>query len=71
MENTDNILKEMQQQLQQLKDKISGETIVNDKLLKNAYRKTLGSLQRKALRQTVIGVVAPSSRVSSAVKFDP
>ena len=58
MENTDNILKEMQQQLQQLKDKISGETIVNDKLLKNAYRKTLGSLQRKALRQTVIGVVA-------------
>ncbi len=58
MENTDNILNEMQQQLRQMKEKLEGETIVNEKLLRNAYRKTLGSLQRKALRQTIIGVVA-------------
>lgn len=58
MENTDNILNEMQQQLRQMKEKLEGETIVNDKLLRNAYRKTLGSLQRKALRQTIIGIVA-------------
>ena len=58
MENTDNILSQMQQQLRQMKEKLEGETIVNEKLLRNAYRKTLGSLQRKALRQTIIGVVA-------------
>lgn len=58
MENTDNILNEMQQQLRQMKEKLEGETIVNEKLLRNAYRKTLGSLQRKALRQTIIGIVA-------------
>ena len=58
MENTDNILNEMQQQLRQMKEKLEGENIVNEKLLRNAYRKTLGSLQRKALRQTIIGVVA-------------
>ena len=58
MENTDNILNEMQQQLRQMKEKLEGETIVNEKLLRNAYRKTLGSVQRKALRQTIIGVVA-------------
>ena len=58
MENTDNILHEMQQQLRQMKEKLEGETIVNEKLLRNAYRKTLGSLQRKALRQTIIEVIA-------------
>ena len=58
MENTDNILSQMQQQLRQMKEKLEGETIVNEKLLRNAYRKTLGSLQRKALRQTIIGIVA-------------
>ena len=58
MENTDNILNEMQQQLRQMKEKLEGETIVNEKILRNAYRKTLGSLQRKALRQTIIGIVA-------------
>lgn len=58
MENTDNILNEMQQQLRQLKEKLEGENIINDKLLRNAYRKTLGSLQRKALRQTIIEVIA-------------
>ena len=58
MENTDNILSQMQQQLRQMKEKLEGETIVNEKILRNAYRKTLGSLQRKALRQTIIGVVA-------------
>lgn len=58
MENTDNILNEMQQQLRQMKEKLEGEKIINDKLLRNAYRKTLGSLQRKALRQTIIEVIA-------------
>lgn len=58
MENTDNILNEMQQQLRQMKEKLEGESIVNDKLLRNAYRKTLGNLQRKALWQTIIGVLA-------------
>ena len=58
MENTDNILNEMQQQLRQMKEKLEGENIVNEKILRNAYRKTLGSLQRKALRQTIIGIVA-------------
>lgn len=58
MENTDNILNEMQQQLRQLKEKLEGENIINDKLLRSAYRKTLGSLQRKALRQTIIEVIA-------------
>ncbi|MBR5074474.1 MAG: hypothetical protein IKX26_04500 [Bacteroidales bacterium] len=58
MENTDNILNEMQQQLRQMKEKLEGETIVNDKLLRNAYRKTLGNLQRKALAQTIIGIAA-------------
>ena len=58
MENTDNILNEMQQQLRQMREKLEGENIINDKLLRNAYRKTLGSLQRKALRQTIIEVIA-------------
>jgi tellurite resistance protein TehA-like permease len=58
MENTDNILNEMQQQLRQLKDKLEGEKIVNEKLLKNAYRSKLGSLKRKGLVQTIIGIIA-------------
>ena len=58
MENTDNILNEMQQQLRQMKEKLEGENIINDKLLRNAYRKTLGSLQRKSLRQTMIELIA-------------
>ncbi len=58
MENNDNILKEMQMQLSQLKEKLDGEKIVNDRLLRNAYRKTLNGLQIRALRQTIIGIIA-------------
>ena len=48
MENTDNTLLEMQQQLQQLKDKLNTQKIVNDQLLRNSCKITINRLRFKA-----------------------
>ena len=37
METTDNTLKEMQQQMQLLKDKLAKQTIVNEQMMRKAY----------------------------------
>ena len=48
MENTDNTFLEMQQQLQQLKEKLESQKIVNDNILKRSMRKNLVRLRIKA-----------------------
>ena len=45
MENTDNTLREMQQQMQQLREKLANEKIVNDRMLRNSFRKTVNQLK--------------------------
>ena len=48
METTDNTLKEMQQQMQLLKDKLDKQTIVNDKMLRYAANKGINNLRIKS-----------------------
>ncbi len=47
MENRNYTIEEMQQQLHTLKEKLESQTIVNDKLLRRAYRKSLNSLKKR------------------------
>ena len=58
MENTDNTLLEMQQQLQQLKDKLNGQKIVNDRLLRKSCSNTMNRLRFKSNIPIVFGVAA-------------
>ncbi len=57
MENVEKRLNDMQQQLQQMKEKLEQETIINDRLLRKAYRKTLSNLHKKALGDLIIAIV--------------
>ena len=47
MENTDNTLREMQQQMQQLREKLANEKIVNDRMLRTSFRKTVNQLNTR------------------------
>lgn len=58
MENTDNTLIEMQQQLQQLKDKLENQKIVNDRILRRSFSQSASRLKLKASVPIIAGVVA-------------
>ena len=58
MENTDNTIVEMQQQLQQLKEKLDGQLIVNERLLQKSCSNTLNRLRFKSNLPIVFGVAA-------------
>ncbi len=58
METTDNTLKEMQQQMQLLKDKLDKQTIVNDKMLRYAASKGINNLRIKSRIPYIAGVAA-------------
>ena len=48
METNDKTFLEMQQQIQQLRDKLDGQKIVNDEMLRRAYSRRLDDLRRHA-----------------------
>ena len=48
MENTDNTLREMQQQMQQLREKLNKEQIINERLLQKSCRQTVDRLKFKS-----------------------
>lgn len=58
METTDNTLKEMQQQMQLLKDKLAKQTIVNDKMMRYAASKGINDLRFKSRIPYIAGVAA-------------
>ena len=58
METTDNTLLEMQQQMQQLKEKLNSQKIVNDQLLRNSCKNTINRLRFKANTPYLFTVIA-------------
>lgn len=48
METNDNTLREMQQQMEQLRKMLNDQKIVNDRLLRNSFRKTVNQLKIKS-----------------------
>ena len=67
MENTDTTLLEMQQQLQQLKDKLNSQKIVNERILRKSCNATASRLRFKSNVPILFGAAAilmtPSLRV--------
>jgi hypothetical protein len=58
MENTDTTLLEMQQQLQQLKDKLNSQKIVNERILRKSCSMTASRLRFKSNLPILFGVAA-------------
>ena len=58
METTNNTLHEMQQQMQQLREKLESQKIVNDRILRNACGQNLNRLRFKSNVPLIAGVVA-------------
>lgn len=58
METTDNSLKEMQQQMQLLKDKLEKQTIVNEQMMRKAVSKGINTLRSKARIPYFAGLAA-------------
>ena len=58
MENTDNTIIEMQQQMQQLRNKLDNQKIVNDRLFQSVYRQGLDRLKLKSTLTIIVGVCA-------------
>ena len=56
METTDNTLKEMQQQMQLLKDKLSKQTIVNEQMMRNAFGKGIKDLRSNYSVKTIAAI---------------
>ena len=58
METTDNTLREMQQQMKQLREKLESQKIVNDRLLRKACGQSLSRLRFKSNVPLVAGIIA-------------
>ena len=58
MENTDNTLREMQQQMQQLREKLNNEQIINERLLQKSCRQTVDRLRFKSNLPNVFAIIA-------------
>lgn len=58
MENTDNTLREMQQQMQQLREKLNKEQIINERLLRKSCRQTVDRLKFKSNLPIVFAIIA-------------
>ena len=56
MEKTDTTIHEMQQQLQQLRDKLQDPKIVNDRMFRNVYRQGLDKLRLKSRLIIIVGL---------------
>ena len=58
MENNDNTLREMQEQMQQLRDKLDSQKIVNERILKKSCSQTASRLRFKANLPNLFGAAA-------------
>ncbi len=58
MENNDNTLREMQEQMQQLREKLDNQKIVNERILKKSCRQTVSRLRFKSNLPILFGVAA-------------
>lgn len=58
MENNDNTLREMQEQMQQLREKLDKQKIVNEQILKKSCRQTVSRLRFKSNLPILFGVAA-------------
>ena len=58
MENTDTTLREMQEQMQQLREKLDNQKIVNERMLKKSCNQTVNRLKFKANLPILFGVAA-------------
>lgn len=58
MENNDNTLREMQEQMQQLRDKLDNQKIVNERILKKSCSQTASRLRFKANLPILFAVAA-------------
>ncbi len=58
MENTDNTLREMQQQMQQLREKLNKEQIINERMLRKSCRQTVDRLKFKSNLPIVFAIIA-------------
>ncbi|MCR5709693.1 MAG: hypothetical protein K6G79_04340 [Bacteroidales bacterium] len=58
MENNDNTLREMQEQMQQLREKLDSQKIVNERILKKSCSQTASRLRFKANLPILFGVAA-------------
>ena len=58
MENTDTTLREMQEQMQQLREKLDSQKIVNERILKKSCSQTASRLRFKANLPILFGVAA-------------
>jgi len=58
MENNDTTLREMQQQMQQLRDKLENEKIVNERLLQKSCRQTADRLKYKSYLPIIFAIAA-------------
>ena len=58
MENNDTTLREMQEQMQQLRDKLDSQKIVNERILKKSCSQTASRLRFKANLPILFGVAA-------------
>ena len=58
MENNDNTLREMQEQMQQLREKLDNQKIVNERILKKSCSQTASRLRFKANLPILFGAAA-------------
>jgi len=58
METTDKTLLEMQQQMQQLRDKLENQTIVSERILRNSYGKSARYLRFKSRIPIIAGLAS-------------
>ena len=58
MENRENTFNEMQQQLRILKEKLESQTIINERLLRNAYSNKLDRLKKRVYFEIGLSVFA-------------
>lgn len=58
MENIDNTLREMQQQMQQLREKLNNEQIINERLMQKSCRQTVDRLRFKSNLPNVFAIIA-------------
>ena len=58
METNDNTLREMQQQMQQLRNKLEDQKIINDRLLQRSCSQSVGRLKMKSRFPLIAGIAA-------------
>ena len=72
MENNDNTLREMQEQMQQLREKLNSQKIINERMMHNSFHQTAGRLRFKSnlsILFAVAGILTVPSLTNMGVSF--